>query len=1519
MRITSWINNLKNRSRTRRRAVPRPPRRVAPAAVEQLEDRTLLSITSLFFNGDLTIFSDADDTIVVREDPLQAGRVEILTGQPVGGVVTLTPDTAIGSLDANTVQTIFVRGGDGANDIDLGDRLGLGGVDTAVFTSLASVTIDGANGDDTLTGTLDFTDVIVGGHGDDVITVGTGSATIDGGDGDDTITGGTAADVIDGGDGHDVIDGGAGSDTIDAGDGHDVVTGGDELTAAGDVIIGGHGDDTLSGGDGNDWLNGKSGNDVMSGDAGDDTLHGGAGKELMHGGDGNDTVNGHGNSDTIFGNGGSDRLNGNWGHDFIDGDDTLPTTQGGHDTIFGGSGRDTLLGNVGDDLVRGQGGRDTLIGSQGLDKLDGGSSHDVLRGFHEQVVYLDFESATDPQTEREYTGSEQAAIQTKLEAAYGAFDIRFTRTQPVTSQLFLQSGAFVTVTFNEAPSGTGIGLGGAAEASEFDFRNTNLGGTASIDVLGENGLLGGAGQPTTTSQNIVAASTYAAAHSLGHLLGLRDIDAFGPISATVGITDPPGVNAFSPVFPGPTNASETLNHLMAAPSLLGAAQFDVTADLFFSERSAIKLAFNEAGLLVPEQAATHGGLSPAGAQPVTLRSLGVPNTLDSGANAGTTLNVEAAAVVDAGLDVAGENDVYSFEGVGGQLVSIEIFSDWLDRLSDPIDTIVRVYDSSGTVLPYFSSDTSATDVAVNDDVDDGSGQPVTDPLLLNLVLPTTGNATDTYFIQISEPDAQGLFALPTDGSDEIVELDPVTGVELRRIPLPAGETSAGSAALAYDGANHILYFMNGASDVLFEIDASDGAVLDSDPIVSPINTSPGDYDGLALLNGELYILDVTAETIPGQVEDQNNNIPQILDPPEILVFDPVGDTIVRTLNLLGIGEGPEPVGANPVGTFANITGGLAAIEPTGSSALLLLDQRGVTVHEINPTSGVSSTTTSPASGRAGTYDGVGAYSGDVYLATGTGGGNRVDRFLRGSDTVQTSLALTPNAPPSYNLTALGNNDDNLAPTEIGSYELFITKVDLAPTAIVSVAGDTLIGSSGNDSLYGSSGNDLEKGGSGDDKLFGLGGDDLLNGSSGVDVLRAGAGNDLLLGGSGTDRLFGGGDDDTLDGQGGDDTLDGEAGNDTLNWRAGGGSDIMKNSADSAIVVAVGRDSGDLLTVSKSGGNRPDLTIFDGVNTVTVKRTIYEVDIDAGAGVDTLTVGNLEDVPGLLLVVNGGADDDVLTASGARIGDVRLRLDGGEGDDVLTGSLDDDTLWGSDGADRIDAGRGNDTILGGAGDDDLDGQDGDDVLLGNEGNDLLDGSDGHDSLMGHEGFDTINGGLGQDTLHGGDGDDALTGNQADDSLFGDAGMDSLFGGTGDDFLDGGLNEDSIYGNFGDDTIAGGHGHDLIDGAQGDDIINGGDGDDSISGGDGFDGIAGHDGHDTINGGGQDDTILGGDGDDKINAGGGRDIALGGDGNDTIDGQGAEDTLAGNEGVDVLNGSTSEINENFSFYASWVDGV
>ena len=231
------------------------------------------------------------------------------------------------------------------------------------------------------------------------------------------------------------------------------------------------------------------------------------------------------------------------------------------------------------------------------------------------------------------------------------------------------------------------------------------------------------------------------------------------------------------------------------------------------------------------------------------------------------------------------------------------------------------------------------------------------------------------------------------------------------------------------------------------------------------------------------------------------------------------------------------------------------------------------------------------------------------------GNGLIDIYNRGNGTVQKTLGPNP-----YNLTAIGNNDNNAASADTGAYELFVTKVDLTSTPAVTVFADTLIGGAGNDSLYGSSGSDLEKGGSGDDKLYGLGGNDLLNGGSGNDVLRAGVDEDTLLGGSETDRLYGGGGDDLLDGQGGDDTLDGNSGDDLLRWRIGNGSDVMNNSAGSARVEALGSGTADSLSASKTSSNRPKLTVVDGVNTVTISKTIWRTDILAGDGNDQLVVG-----------------------------------------------------------------------------------------------------------------------------------------------------------------------------------------------------------------------------------------------------------------------------------------------------------
>jgi Ca2+-binding RTX toxin-like protein len=108
---------------------------------------------------------------------------------------------------------------------------------------------------------------------------------------------------------------------------------------------------------------------------------------------------------------------------------------------------------------------------------------------------------------------------------------------------------------------------------------------------------------------------------------------------------------------------------------------------------------------------------------------------------------------------------------------------------------------------------------------------------------------------------------------------------------------------------------------------------------------------------------------------------------------------------------------------------------------------------------------------------------------------------------------------------------------------------------------------------------------------------------------------------------------------------------------------------------------------------------------------------------------------------------------------RLVIDGGNGNDTIT--VDDAVLVsvqanGGNGQDVIDGGGGNDTLSGGNGKDSLDGAAGDDQV---------DGGNGADNLQGGLGVDILNGGNGPDTLADPDGDQGLDGGHGPDTING----------------------------------------------------------------------------------------------------------------------------------------------------------
>jgi Ca2+-binding RTX toxin-like protein len=256
----------------------------------------------------------------------------------------------------------------------------------------------------------------------------------------------------------------------------------------------------------------------------------------------------------------------------------------------------------------------------------------------------------------------------------------------------------------------------------------------------------------------------------------------------------------------------------------------------------------------------------------------------------------------------------------------------------------------------------------------------------------------------------------------------------------------------------------------------------------------------------------------------------------------------------------------------------------------------------------------------------------------------------------------------------------------------------------------LIGPYGADTLIGGDGNDTLIGGTvsmGNDELHGGLGDDLLEVTRGANSLYGEDGNDSLLAGEGgpygaADYLSGGAGRDTLNGGGG---LDGGDGNDliytsyaTSSAHGGLGNDTIEGAGGSGYVNldvdgGGGKDSIDVYATNNklylSGGAGND-TLRGGAG--------LEVSIDGGGGADLIT--GYKTYPGGPLTITGGGGNDTIEGSGA--GDISLH--GGSGQDqlhavgdpgrslLLDGGIDDDILSAVGGAVHLLGAAGSDTFV-----------------------------------------------------------------------------------------------------------------------------------------------------------------------------------------------------------------------------------
>jgi Ca2+-binding RTX toxin-like protein len=143
------------------------------------------------------------------------------------------------------------------------------------------------------------------------------------------------------------------------------------------------------------------------------------------------------------------------------------------------------------------------------------------------------------------------------------------------------------------------------------------------------------------------------------------------------------------------------------------------------------------------------------------------------------------------------------------------------------------------------------------------------------------------------------------------------------------------------------------------------------------------------------------------------------------------------------------------------------------------------------------------------------------------------------------------------------------------------------------------------------------------------------------------------------------------------------------------------------------------------------------NTITISRDAAG-NILVNGGAIAITGGMPTVATTSLVTVNGRAGNDRLAIDEANGPMPAAHLDGGPGDDTLTGGS---------GADVLDGGQGNDMLIGGGGDDTLAGGAGNDTLIGGQGTDALKGGAGDDTFIWNpgDGSDSVDGNGGADTL------------------------------------------------------------------------------------------------------------------------------------------------------------------------------
>jgi Ca2+-binding RTX toxin-like protein len=1217
---SDWLKQFKQR--LSKKSKRHQSRRSASAALENLEQRTLLSATGSLIGNELLIVTDAGESVSVAQDLLNPSFVEVLID---GDTISSLP-----TISLNDIQTLTILTGELENTVDISQ------VNATAFMNLATIRIETGDGDDTVMLSPDFASLVLGGDGADTIIGSDAADTINGENGNDSIIGGMGNDVIDAGDGDDVVMADEGDDDIQAGDGDDTVNGGD----GSDTILGDDGTDSLFGDAGADSIIGDAGDDVIFGGADGDTLLGGGGADnitgddgvdIINGSSGADVLNGSADADIIFGKAGRDTILGGAANDFIKGgtgDDSI-VGNGENDTIFGGAGNDALFGDsdnpispdIGNDQIFGEAGRDTLVGSRGSDELDGGDGNDLIRSA------LDFGSAIpiqpvpptppiippgNPVTT--VSGILNVVRDSGMGTTVGPLSSLATGTGDGNVSLTVDGlGSFGT----NSPSFSGatfdpVGIQPAGTTT-FDsgvyFRNGDMGARARLDAV------------ATAVSPIRATSTESNSDFvIGNLV--------------VALTQ-----TVSPIFDstGQTGALLTQSYRITNVDIMS-ANFELVryydGDLGFATPPSddgggfIMANSGEDVLFLTDEA----DISATPTTFVAVTGLGGQNfgsgrfqvdapALLGAVTAGTALNNSVTNDVDGdqfvdiglGLDVAlAVENVFSLFPLQTRIFTTHtIFGSGSPSVA--ATNMVPNAADDVVVLPAGAQGGMVTiDVTANDSDVDGALDLSSVAVVLQ---PTNGTAVSLGNGLIEYTSAPGFVGMDLFSYSIADNQGLVSTATVRVAVLDTddnGDTLKGGAGIdtiigengddLIDGGNDGDFIDGGNGNDLAYGGGGNDSVLGGggrDTLVGNGGTDTlngGDSDDTILWRGQKDFR-VKVESSGGQ---------------DFLVLQ--GDNSANNVTIQTVGNDLQATEGNARitidATIQNITVNLAG----GDDSLTMLDMSAVDLNavEINGDAG-NDTIDLQNAVRTGRL---------LILANGGDG----DDVLLGSSSVE-SL----NGGAGDDVISAGDGDDEL---EGGDGNDVLNGGLGDDTARGGAGDDQLNGGDGADLLIGESGNDIINGDAGDDVLQGNFGDDFLNGSTGNDSVSAGLGKDIVIGGAGRDSLDGGHNDDTILGNSGDDLIiasngndfvNGGGGNDTLNGGdgddtliGGNGDDLMAGvdgadflSGDAGADTLVGGDGNDTLL----GGSQNDVVLGDEGNDA----------VNGGGGVDIGAQGDGNDI------------------------------------------------------------------------------------------------------------------------------------------------------------------------------------------------------------------------------------------------------------------------------------------------------